>query len=62
MKQRDLVKKLKAAAKARGVEYREEQGSKHMKVWVGDNQTVIPRHNEVNEITAKAILKQMGVE
>ncbi len=62
MKRRDLLKTLKAEAKARGVEMEVVEGGNHTKVIIGDVQTVVPRHNEINEITARAILKQMGVD
>lgn len=35
------------------------EGGKHTKVQVGGRQTTIPRHREINELTAKAILKQL---
>lgn len=44
-----------------GVEYREVEGGNHTKVWIGDQQTVVARHTEINELTAKSILKHMGV-
>jgi mRNA interferase HicA len=62
MKRRDLMKRLAAEAKARGLNIEITEGGSHTKVAIGDNQTVVPRHNEINEITARAILKQMGVE
>lgn len=59
MKRRDLIKQLKVIAKDADLEYIEEEGAKHTKVQIGVKQTTVPRHNEVNEITAKAILKYM---
>jgi hypothetical protein len=56
------MNRLKAEAKGRGVEMEVTEGGSHTKVAIGDDQTVVPRHNEINEITAWAILKQMGVE
>lgn len=56
------MKALKSQAKASGLVYREEEGANHTKVWVGDKQTVVARHTEINEITARAILKYMGVK
>lgn len=56
------MKALKAEAKRRGVDLIETEGGKHTKVSIGDRNSVVPRHNEVNEITAKEILKAMGVE
>jgi hypothetical protein len=56
------MKALKAQAKAEGLDLVEIEGAKHTKVSIGERQSTVPRHNEINEITAAAILKQMGVE
>lgn len=48
-------------AKASDLEVTFTEGGSHTKVVVGDRRTVVPRHNEINEITAKQILKQIGV-
>ena len=62
MKRRDLMKQLDAEAKRQGlvVEIVREGGS-HTIVRIGDRQTTVPRHSEINEMTARSILKQMGV-
>jgi hypothetical protein len=62
VKRRDLLKKLRSIAKARDVEYLETEGGRHTKVEFDGRQTTVPRHNEINEITAKAILKHMRGE
>ncbi|MBN1425912.1 type II toxin-antitoxin system HicA family toxin [Candidatus Fermentibacteria bacterium] len=37
-------------------------GGKH-DVWAkGDREVIVPRHNEINEYTAKAILKEAGAD
>lgn len=59
MKRRDLLKELKALAKAQRTEYRESEGANHTKVEFGGRRTTVPRHNEINEITASSILKHM---
>lgn len=56
------MKKLAEQAKAEGLELVETEGGSHTKVKIGDRQSVVARHNEINEITAKQILKQMGVQ
>lgn len=56
------MKKLAAHAKSLDVPMVVTEGGSHTKVVIGDKRTVIPRHGEVNEITAKQILKQMGVD
>jgi hypothetical protein len=60
VKRRDLLKALKALAKDKGGGYIETEGGSHTKVEFGGKQTTVPRRNEINEITAKAILKHMG--
>jgi mRNA interferase HicA len=44
-------------AKAEGLT---TEGGSHTKVQIGDRQSVVARHAEINEITAKAIIKQMS--
>lgn len=53
---------LRRAANERGAELRVVEGGSHTKVSIGVRRTVIPRHAEINEITARAILRQMGVK
>ncbi|WP_200938270.1 hypothetical protein [Aeromicrobium sp. Root472D3] len=55
------MKKIAEHAKVEGLDVVLTEGGQHTKVVVGDRRTVVPRHNEVNEITAKQILKQIGV-
>jgi mRNA interferase HicA len=61
MKRRDIMKQIADYAKANGLDVVLTEGGQHTKIVVGDRRTVVPRHNEVNEITAKQILKQIGV-
>lgn len=60
VKRRDLMKRLNAIAKAEGLTLRTTEGGRHTKVQIDDRQSVVPRHAEINEITAKAILRQMS--
>lgn len=64
MKHRDLIKKIRAAAKAAGIPFelaRQAKGSHEM--WrCGSTPVVIPKHNEVNEITAENICKTLEGE
>lgn len=61
MKRTDLMKRLAQEAKARGESLVITEGGAHTKVQIGADRTVVPRHGEINELTAKAILKQMGI-
>ena len=56
MKRRDLIKKLEAAG------YKLDRKGDH-KIYEkkGGNPVQVPDHNEINEYTAKAILKQAGL-
>ncbi len=56
------MRKLREHAKVTGQSIAEVEGGNHTKVTIGGMQTTVPRHSEINEITAKAILKLMGVE
>lgn len=56
------MKTLRQHAKDLDVDMVETEGGSHTKVVIGDRRTVVPRHSEINEITAKSILKQIGVE
>ncbi len=52
MKKRDIEKRLKALG------YWQDGGSKHDK-WTNNETTImVPRHTEINEYTAKGILRE----
>ncbi|WP_281277767.1 hypothetical protein [Myceligenerans xiligouense] len=38
------------------------EGGNHTKVRIGNLSTIVPRHNEVNEFTAKAIQKDRAAD
>jgi hypothetical protein len=61
VKRRDLLKKIGSKAKAKSLTVEMTEGGSHTKVKIGAKQTVVPRHAEINEITAKAILDQLGL-
>lgn len=56
MKQRDLIKKLQSV----GFEL-ERHGSRHDIYARGGDKEEIPRHKEINEKLAKAILRKWGL-
>lgn len=62
MQRRELVKRLRDIAKANGLTLTLTEGGKHTKVTLGEKQTVIPRHTEINENTARAIIAQLTPE
>ena len=56
MKQRDLIKKLQRV----GFEF-ERHGGNHDIYIRGNDEEKVPRHREVNEKLAKAILRKWGL-
>ena len=59
MKYRLLKKLITEHAHERGLDVEWFEGANHTKVRVGALQTTIPRHSEVNEITARSILRYL---
>ena len=57
MKQRDLINKLKKA----GFKF-DKHGGNHDRYRRGSDVEEVPRHKEINENTARHILKKWGLE
>nr|WP_211579714.1 toxin HicA [Mobiluncus mulieris] len=49
-------------AQDNGLNMRVTEGKNHTRIWIGDKYTTIPRHTEIPNQFAKAILKQIGIE
>lgn len=62
VKRRDLLAAIADFAKQNDLPLAITEGGRHTRVTVGERRTVVPRHKEINEITAKAIRKQLGME
>lgn len=60
MKRRDLLKEAKRIAKERGETFELTEGGRHSIIHIGKVQAPVPRHNEINEITAQNILKHIS--
>jgi len=59
VKKRDLIKQLRAIAKAADTDLEFVREGANHEVWtIGDERLVIPRHREINEHTAKGIIKK----
>ncbi|HZC89467.1 MAG TPA: toxin HicA [Mycobacterium sp.] len=61
MKRADLLTEIRTFAKASGQPITEVEGANHTRVEVGGRRTVVARHSEINELTVKAIRKQLGM-
>lgn len=57
MKRKDLEKRLNQLAKTKGTTAQWKEGGNHSKVTIKDITSTVPRHHEINEITAKSIIK-----
>lgn len=53
------MSKLAQIARDRGIEMETREGGRHTVVKIGDRQTTVPRHNEINEHTARSIIRHM---
>lgn len=56
------MKTLGQIAKAAGEDLVTREGGSHTIVTIGDRKTPVPRHNEINEYTAKGIINYMRGE
>lgn len=51
MKRTAVLRRLKRAAKAAGVDYSEEELTNHTGITVGGYRSTLGRHNEIDEVT-----------
>lgn len=56
------MKRLRDYAQVAGRDMVVIEGANHTKITIGDRHTTVPRHSEINEMTARGILKHMGVQ
>lgn len=60
MKRDELIRKIRKAASKEGVTFDlEREGAKHSIFRCGSQQVSIPRHREINEITARSIMADL---
>ncbi|RAX21643.1 hypothetical protein DRB06_05665 [Actinomyces sp. Z5] len=58
MKRRDLIRQLEEVARQKGQKLVLTEGGRHTKATIGTWSEPIPRHREINEMTARAILRR----
>lgn len=58
MKRMELVRQINKIAKDAGYTPVWTEGGRHSKVQFGNSTIAVPRHSEINEDTARAILAQ----
>ncbi len=62
MKRRELLRRIDRIAKSKGVTATYTEGRRHTKVELNGRRTTIPRHREINELTALGILDYLEGE
>lgn len=62
MKRRDVIKKLQAEAKARGLQFSISELTRHSEVRVGHTSRTLGRHNEIDDLTARKFWDQFSNE
>lgn len=60
MKRKQVLKKVKAAAKARDLSYGTEELTNHTGVYVGGKRSTLARHTEIDEVTAGLFFDQFA--
>ncbi|WP_047241221.1 hypothetical protein [Corynebacterium epidermidicanis] len=61
-KRKDLLKNIARYAKETGQPLTIKEGGNHTRIWVGDKYTTIGRRNEIDNLMARKIYKQIGME
>ena len=63
MKYTDLIRKIRRAAAAAGITFEMIRQKGSHQIWkCGSTSVTIPKHSEVNEITAESICKTLEAE
>jgi mRNA interferase HicA len=62
MKRGDVIRKIRKAAKARGVHLETFERTNHTGIQCGVIRTTIGRHNEISDLMAETIFKQLEPE
>lgn len=62
MKRRDVLKKLREAARKRGLAYRESELTRHSEIRVGETSRTLGQHAEVDDLTARKFWDQFAEE
>ncbi|NQX29242.1 ribonuclease PH [Microbacteriaceae bacterium VKM Ac-2854] len=62
MKRKAVLRRIKSAARKRGLDYREVELTNHTGVIVGGTRSTLGRHAEIADGTARAFFKQFEIE
>lgn len=59
MRRAEVLRKIRKAAQAQGLDYTERELTRHTGITVGDVSTTVARHNEIPDLFAQTIFKQL---
>ena len=62
MKRRDVLRRVKAEAKRRGLDYREIELTNHTGIIVVGTRSTLGRHAEIDDVTARKFFDQFAGE
>jgi hypothetical protein len=63
LQQRELKRRIASVAASRGLTWEKIRDGRHHELWrCGSTKVTIPRHRDINEYTAEAILKDLEGE
>jgi len=62
MGRREVLKKLKAAAKNAGLPYEETELTNHTGIRIGGTKSTLGRHAEIDDVTARKFFDQFANE
>lgn len=61
VRRKSLLKEIRRYARRHGTGVDVAERANHTKISFGDRRTVLPRHTEINELTARSIRHQLGM-
>ncbi|APT93767.1 toxin HicA [Corynebacterium phocae] len=59
---KEILRNIADYAKRTGRSLTIKEDSNHTRIWVGDRYTTVGRHNEIDNLMARIIYKQIGME
>lgn len=62
MKRGDVIRKIRKAAKAKGSPYSQQELTRHTGITVGSVSTTVARHQEIPDLFAETIFRQLEPE
>lgn len=58
VKRKDLIRELRDIARKQGTNFTMAEGGRHTEIKIGTKVLIVPRHREINELTAQGIIEE----